>query len=229
MNNAYPPDMARSLFCHAPSAAKLNSRGFTIVEVLVAVVIASGVISVIVPTLMRQVALGEQTNRLTAVEAVVSADLDWFSNYARLWKLKTGSYSVNTDITMTTSPYTIGAAAVYEPSAASCTSGLAASLLADAKKMYERTSPLIPTSVSNSLKSNLRTYVPPNPIAIGEETTILVADGNTRGLSVVRQVDADGNKIKVFYRLTGANAGGLNFSREASLLVEAAAWCDQMP
>ena len=218
LNNAYPPDMAPSQFCHAPNVARLDSRGFSILEVLVAVSIAAGVVGVFVSILTRQVALGEQTNRLSAVEAVVSEDLDWFSNYARLWKLKTGSYSVNTDITMTTSPYTVGGAAVYEPSAADCTSGMAASLLADGVKMF---------FYSDSKKLSLRTYVPPNLIKIGDSITIPVVAGDVSDLSVVRRVDAVGNKVRVFYSLDGPNADGLNFSREASVFVEAAAWCDR--
>lgn len=219
MNNAYPPEMARSLFRHPPNAARLDSRGFSILEVLVAASIAASVISLVASALLRQAALGEQTNRLTAVEGVVSADLDWFSNYARLWKLKTGSYNVNTDITKTTSPYTVGAAAVYEPSAADCTSGLAAALLADGVTM---------SSYSASTRDLLKTYVPPYEIKVGDDVVIPVVIGGVNGLNVVRRVDAEGSKIKVFYSLSGVNSNGLNFSREASLLVEAAAWCDRV-
>jgi len=219
MNNAYPPDMARSLLSHAPNTARLDRRGFSLLEVLVAVSIAAGVVSVVASAMMRQVTLGEQTNRLTAVEAVVSADLDWFSNYARLWKLKTGSYSLNTDITMTTSPYTVGGASSYEPSAADCNSGLAEALLADGRKMY---------LYSATKKVSLKTYIPPYEIKISDNTRIPVTVGGVGDLTVVRRVDPVGNKIRVFYSLDGSNADGLNFSREASLLVEATAWCDRL-
>jgi prepilin-type N-terminal cleavage/methylation domain-containing protein len=219
MNNAFPPDMARSLLRHAPNAVKLNRRGFSLVEVLIAVSIAAGVVSVLASATKRQTTLGEQTNRLTAVEAVVSADLDWFSNYARLWKLKTGSYSLNTDITMTTSPYTVGGAASYEPSAADCNSGLAEALLADGRRMY---------LYSATKKVSLKTYIPPYEIKISDNTRIPVTVGGIGDLTVVRKVDPVGNKIRVFYSLDGPNADGLNFSREASLLVEATAWCDRL-
>ena len=119
---------------------------------------------------------------------------------------------------MTTSPYTVGGAAVYEPSAADCASGLAASLLADGVKMF---------FYSDFKKLSLRTYVPPNQIKIGDSITIPVVAGAVSELSVVRRIDAVGNKIRVFYSLDGPNADGLNFSREASVLVEAAAWCDR--
>lgn len=211
---------------HSAEALKPAKSGFTILEVLVAVSIAAGVISLLVPALTQQVALGEQSNRMTAVEAVVSSDLDWFSNYARLWKLKTGSYPVTTDITMTSS-YTSGGAAVYEPPQSGCSeastssSGLAGLLLADGQKLY---------SLSASKKLALKTYIPPYEIKIApSDTTIQVSSGGVSGLNVVRTVTPVGNKLHILYELQGANADGLNFTREASLLVEAAAWCDRLP
>jgi len=216
MNNAYPPDMARSLYCHAPNAARLDRRGFSLVEVLMAVSIAAGVITMFSSAMMRQLTLGEQTNRLTAVEAVVSADLNWFSNYARLWKLKTGSYFLSTQVTMTSSATVLGATS-YEPSAAHCDSGLAKALLEDGKTLFGNTN------------NSLRTYIPPYEIKISDSTEIPVIVSGVRDLKVVRRADPVGNNIRVFYSLVGDNADGLNFSREASLLVEAAAWCDRLP
>jgi prepilin-type N-terminal cleavage/methylation domain-containing protein len=217
--------MVRSPFFHNPSARTSATKGFTILEVLVAVSIAGGVISLLVPALTKQVALGEQSNRLTAVEAVVSLDLDWFSNYARLWKLKSGSYPVTTEVTMTTS-YTTAAAAAYEPPQVDCnkdsdsSSGLAASLLVDGQKLY---------ALPAAKKLLLRTYIPPYEIQLAPSTaTIQVSSGGVSGLNVIRTVTPVGNKLRVLYRLQGSNADGLNFSREASLLVEAAAWCDRL-
>jgi prepilin-type N-terminal cleavage/methylation domain-containing protein len=223
--NKPSPDMVRSPFCHDPCAAASSSRGFTILEVLVAVSIAGGVISLLVPALTKQVALGEQSNRLTAVEAAVSLDLDWFSNYARLWKLKTGSYPVTTDVTMTSS-YTTAGAATYEPPQADCnkapdsSSGLAASLLADGQKLY---------ALPAAKKLALRTYIPPYEIKLAPSTTtIQVSSGGVSRVNVIRTVTPVGTKLRVLYRLQGSNSDGLNFSREASLLVEAAAWCDRL-
>ena len=210
--------MARSLYCHDPNAARRDRCGFSLLEVLVAASIAAGVVSVLASATKRQMTLGEQTNRLTAVEAVVSRDLDWFSNYARLWKLKTGSYSLNTDITMTSTPYTVGGAVNYEPSPADCNSGLAEALLADGRRMY---------LYSATKKTTLITHIPPYEIKISDNTRIPVASG-AGDVTVVRRVDPVGNKIRVFYSLDGPNADGLNFSREASLLVEATAWCDRL-
>lgn len=222
--------MLKSWFVKPPNAARSSSSGITILEVLVAVSIAGGLISLLVPALMRQVALGEQSNRLTAVEAVVSTDLNWFSNYARVWKLKSGSYSVTNAVTKTSSSYILAGAATYEPPEAECkqaadsASGLAKKLLDDGADLY-----------TTSTASALKTYYPPNPLT--SPTTIEVTSGGVSGLNVIRTVTPVGNMIRVFYKLDFADAAakvdlrnnGLNFSREAAFLVEASAWCDRIP
>ena len=221
--------MLKSSFFKPPNAARSSSSGITILEVLLAVSIAGGLISLLVPALTRQVALGEQSNRLTAVEAVVSSDLNWFSNYARVWKLKSGSYSVTQAVTKTSS-YTLAGAATYEPPEAECkraadnVSGLAKKLLDDGADLYTKSTALA-----------LKTYYPPNPLT--SPTTIKVTSGGVTGLNVIRTVTPVGNMIRVFYKLDFADAAakadlrnnGLNFSREASILVEASAWCDRIP
>ena len=222
--------MLKSSFFKPPNAARSSSSGITILEVLLAVSIAGGLISLLVPALTRQVALGEQSNRLTAVEAVVSSDLNWFSNYARVWKLKSGSYSVTNAVTKTTSPFTLAGAATYEPPEAECkeaadsASGLAKKLLDDGADLHK-------TSTASALK----TYYPPNPLT--SPTTIMVTSGGVTGLNVIRTVTPVGNMIRVFYKLDFADAAakadlrnnGLNFSREAAFFVEASAWCDRIP
>ena len=221
--------MLKSWFVKPPNAARSSSSGITILEVLLAVSIAGGLISLLVPALTRQVALGEQSNRLTAVEAVVSSDLNWFSNYARVWKLKSGSYSVTNAVTKTSS-YTLAGAATYEPPEAECkraadsVSGLAKKLLDDGADLHK-------TSTASALK----TYYPPNPLT--SPTTIKVTSGGVTGLNVIRTVTPVGNMIRVFYKLDFADAAaradlrnnGLNFSREAAFFVEASAWCDRIP
>jgi type II secretory pathway pseudopilin PulG len=227
--SAFLPDMLKSSFFKPSDAARSSSSGITILEVLLAVAIAGGLISLLVPALTRQVALGEQSNRLTAVEAVVSSDLNWFSNYARVWKLKSGSYSVTNAVTKTSS-YTLAGAATYEPPEAECkqaaasASGLAKKLLDDGADLYTK-----------STASALKPYDPPNPLT--SPTTIKVTSGGVTGLNVIRTVTPVGNIIRVFYQLDFADAAakadlrnnGLNFSREASFLVEASVWCDRIP
>jgi hypothetical protein len=88
---------------------------------------------------------------------------------------------------------------------------------------------------TTSTASALKTYYPPNPLT--SPTTIMVTSGGVSGLNVIRTVTPVGNMIRVFYKLDFADGAaeadlrnnGLNFSREASILVEASAWCDRIP
>ena len=219
--------MLRSSSHLHPKAATPQSGGFTLIEVMVAVSIAAGVISLLVPTLLRQVAIGEEANRLTAVEAVVSKDLDWFANYAKIWKLKSGSYPavaaagttvLTNAITKTATEYTTGAAALYEPNPDDCSTGLAAPFLADAELLPLRKPP------------QLNPYLPLYEIHASSTIPILASSGGVSNLYVDRQLVAVGNTIHIYYHTTtDSNSIGLNFTREASVLVEAAAWCDRLP
>jgi hypothetical protein len=191
---------------------------------MVAVSIAAGVISLLVPALLRQVAIGEEANRLTAVEAVVSKDLDWFANYAKIWKLKSGSYpavgttALTKAITKTATDYIPGGAAIYEPNPDDCSTGLAAPLLADAQ--------LLDLDTTGSTISYLPTY----EINVSSPTEITASSGGVSNLSVNRELVAEGNKLHIYYRTTtDPNSIGLNYTREASVIVEAAAWCDRLP
>jgi type II secretory pathway pseudopilin PulG len=190
---------------------------------MVAVSIAAGVISLLVPTLLRQVAIGEEANRLTAVEAVVSKDLDWFANYAKIWKLKSGSYptvgraKLTKAVTKTATDYISGAATIYEPSPVDCSTGLAAPFLADAE-VLDTTGAAIP-------------YLPPYEINGSSPTEITASSGGVSNLSVIRELAAEGNRIHIYYHTTTTDSNSIrfNYTREASVLVEAAAWCDRLP
>jgi len=215
--------MLRSPCYPPPKAATPHSGGFTLIEVMVAVSIAAGVISLLVPTLLRQVAIGEEANRLTAVEAVVSKDLDWFANYAKIWKLKSGSFpdagrSVLTNAaTKTATEYISGGAAIYEPNPDDCSTGLAAPFLADADDLDTTR-----TAIA---------YIPPYEINGSSPTEITASSGGVSNLSVIRELAAEGNRIHIYYHTTttDSNSIRLNYTREASVLVEAAAWCDRLP
>ena len=219
-----PLKMLRFTFYPPPKAATPHSGGFTLIEVMVAVSMAAGVISLLVPALLRQVAIGEEANRLTAVEAVVSKDLDWFANYAKIWKLKSGSYptvgasALTKAITMTATNYISGGATIYEPNPDHCTTGLAAPLLADAE--------VLDTTGTTVY------YLPPYEINVSTPTEITASSGGVSNLSVIRrELAAEGNRIHIYYYTTATDSNSirLNYTREASVLVEAAAWCDRLP
>lgn len=183
------------------------SAGITILEVLVAVVIASSAIAFLVPALTRQLGVSAEADRLTGVEAVVSRDLDWISDYARSWKLRSGPYNLTTAITRASS-WTMAPQVDYEPPAARCANGtLADGFLAD---------------LATVTTSPARPYAIP---AAGVAQTLPVATD----LAVARTITSQGSRIHVSYGLTGSKAEGLRFVRKASVLLEAAAWCDVLP
>jgi hypothetical protein len=187
---------------------------------MVAISIAAGVISLAVPALLRQVAIGEESNRLTTVEAVVSSDIYRFSNYAKIWKLKTGSYPVTKLLTMTSSdPLKLGTI-TYDPPVDECRDGrLAISLLNDGS----RQTPNIFKPAGQLTTGNTDTEIL-DSLDLADRRMI-----NIIGSNVLRRVDAVGSKIRLFYQLPVNNTYGISFSREALVLVEAASWCDRLP
>jgi prepilin-type N-terminal cleavage/methylation domain-containing protein len=185
------------------------AAGMTLLEVLVAVAIASSAIAFLVPALIRQASISTEATSLTSVEAVVSRDLDWISDYARYWKLRSGPYNLSAAITQTQgSGYTLSPQVEYEPHANLCANGtLAESFLSDASSVT--TTPARPYPIAGS----------------GSVETITVATD----LQLARSITTQRNRIQVLYALTGSKADSLRFSRQASVLIEAAAWCDTLP
>jgi prepilin-type N-terminal cleavage/methylation domain-containing protein len=220
-------------YCNPSTATTFESGGFTLIEVLVAVSIAAGVISFIVPALLRQVSFGEQTYRLSAVEAVVSSDLEWFSKYTKIWKLSTGSYPssgssrLTSAVTRTTSNYSFGGASIYElplatPENNPCSNGLARALLDDARQLNS-SSMLIPSK-------SRQIYLPPYPINPTGPTRIQrVSTGGDSYLDVYRNIDATGNMIRLSYYVEPVDTADINFKLQSSMYVQAASWCDQSP
>jgi len=183
------------------------TAGMTILEVLVAVAIASSAIAFLVPALIRQASISTEATSLTSVEAVVSRDLDWISDYARYWKLRRGPYNLSAAITQTSS-WTMAPQVEYEPPGDRCANGtLAEGFLNDASTVT--TTPARPYPIAGS----------------GSVQTMAVATD----LQLVRSITSQGNRIHVLYALTGSKADSLRFTRQASLLIEAAAWCDTLP
>jgi len=217
--------MPISPICHPPNRATQSSSGFTLIEVLVAISIAAGVISLLVPALLRQVAIGEESNRLKAVEAAVSSDLYRFSNYAKIWKQKAGgnlesdSNSIDATINLTkTSSYAQIANAIYDPPDIKC------------KEPFDSPNGLAASLLSDGLSQNPKVFGPTSQFAIGKETPILEDNDpaiKVLGSNVLRTVNAKGSKIIIFYRLEN-NAYGISFAQTSSILVEASSWCDQL-
>jgi hypothetical protein len=171
-------------------------------------VISSSAITFLVPALLRQVGVSAEADRLTKVEAVVSRDLDYISDYARYWKLSSGPYNLSNTITNTSTSYVMAPQVEYAPPADRCANGtLAAGFLDDLASVT--TTPARPYAI---------------PVAGGAQSLPVDTD-----LEVSRTISSQGSRIHVSYSLTGSKAEGLRFFRQASVLIEAAAWCDTLP
>ena len=200
-----------------PISPRLRSRratasaGITMLEVLVAVVISSSAITFLVPALLRQVGVSAEADRLTKVEAVVSRDLDYITDYARYWMLLSGPYNLSNTITNTSTSYVMAPQVEYAPPPNRCANGtLAAGFLDDLASVT--TTPARPYAI---------------PAAGGAQSLPLVPEDPD--LEVSRTISSQGSRIHVSYSLTGSKAEGLRFFRQASVLIEAAAWCDTLP
>jgi len=200
--------MSRPISPRLRSRRATASAGITMLEVLVAVVIASSAITFLVPALLRQVGVSAEADRLTKVEAVVSRDLDYITDYARYWMLLSGPYNLSNTITNTSTSYVMAPQVEYAPPANRCANGtLAAGFLDDLASVT--TTPARPYAI---------------PAAGGAQSLPVDTD-----LEVSRTITSQGSRIHVSYGLTGSKADGLRFFRQASVLIEAAAWCDTLP
>jgi len=201
--------MSRPISPRLRSRRATASAGITMLEVLVAVVISSSAITFLVPALLRQVGVSAEADRLTKVEAVVSRDLDYITDYARYWMLLSGPYNLSNTITNTSTSYVMAPQVEYAPPANRCANGTLA------------------TGFLDDLASVTTTPARPYPVAGGAQN--LPLDPPDPDLEVSRTITSQGSRIHVSYGLTGSKADGLRFFRQASVLIEAAAWCDTLP
>lgn len=185
--------------------------GFTILEALVAVLIASSAIALVVPTFIRQLQAGSEASNLSQVEAVVSRDLDWISDYARWWRLRSGPYNITATIAQLPSgvAYTTSPEVVYLPPADRCAAG----------------------TLANGFQAALASVAtnPARPYAIDATSTAAATLATLNGITVQRSLTPSGSTLRVAYSLAGEPAASLRFLRQASVLIEASAWCERLP
>lgn len=190
-----------------------NRRGFSLVEVILAVVIASIAISGTINAFNAFLIAGVRAVDRNTIEQIINEDLGWIKGYAAAWKMKSGPYNYSTAITktssFTTSPYV--SYAPPETGTNSCTSGLGAEFLADAAAVT-------------------MTPARPQPIPTSANTaqTLTLPSGSS-GYSIKRTISygsgAQANRIDIHYAITGDKATSLGISRETAIYLEAAAWC----
>lgn len=200
---------------HSAQSRAPGQQGITLLEVLVAVLIGSSAISLLVPPLVRQYSLSGDSSNLTAVEAVVSRDLDWISDFARGWRMQSGPYNLPTAITGLSSAPT-GNDLVYYPDPSLCSAGTLAS--DSSAGILARMS-----AATGLTGAAVRPY--PIPATASQSQDLVTVNG----ITVQRIITPQTNRLQVLYQLSGNAADSLRFSRQASVLIEAAAWCETSP
>ena len=188
-------------------------RGFSLVEVILAVVIASIAISGTISAFNSFLTAGVRAVDRNTIEQVINEDLGWIKSYATAWKMKSGPYNYSTAITktssFTTSPYV--SYAPPETGTNNCTSRLGAEFLADAATV---------------------TMIPARPQTIpttANSGQILTLPSGASGYSITRTIGygsgAQANRMNITYTISGSKAANLGISRETAIYLEAAAWC----
>ena len=184
------------------------AEGMTILEAVVGVLIAATALAILTPALTQQLVVAQDDATIPAVDAVVSRDLAWISNYARWWMARSGPFNVSTMVTLS-SAFTFASELTYTPPANRCLGGtLAAGFLSDA--------------ATNSTITPARPY----PIPTDGSTTNLAT---VNGVTVQRAISTSGNTVALTYSVSGGRAASLGFNRQVALLVYASAWCERLP
>lgn len=198
--------------------------GFSIVEVMVAVLIATSALLLLVPALSDQLAVSRQASRMTAVESAVSLDLLWLNNYARFWRMSRGVYSLDTRYTKAPT-YERSAFSVYDPPADRCRNGtLANGFLSDAQDLFNNR-----VAYAVFYTSLLPRYQPVTTAVTIPVASAVVNGAQVNQISLTRRLYPLGNRIVATYSLGGTDVTGLRFTRAASIFLEASAWCDVSP
>lgn len=209
-----------------PSLEKLDpsdaAAGVALAEAILGAVMVALVILLVTPPFLRQMGLTRRTASQEAVEAAVSRDLSWLSNYAKIWRMSSGPYTATAAQVGLAADPTRSSIARYSPP----TSG---------------TPPVCPNNLisqflTQAASANALTLVPARPYDIptttGTAQPITITDPAAATVVLNRTItfaDAstanpeDLNSFLVQYSVT--NPPGLAFNRTTRIIVEAAAWC----
>lgn len=195
MSAPLPLNKIKVRVCSPPSA------GFTLVEMLVAVVIMGIAAGAIVQASNIAFSATKKSNSGSEIQNVVSRDLNWLRWYGNAWNCESGSYSTCT----TSSPNSV----LRYSTAQAC-------------------STLVPNFLNSANSYNL-TVVPrpfPIPSATGTAQALKVINGTpltrTIRLPTGAVASAQPRSVEVIYSYAGQPA----VERFASVLIQAGGWCD---
>ncbi|MCX5969332.1 MAG: hypothetical protein NTV57_17240 [Cyanobacteria bacterium] len=186
--------------------------GFTILEVMMAAIIAIVAATILYPLFNESLIIGRQSADRNSIEAATSLDLSWIKRYAKFWKMKSGPYPLDNSHTKSSDTFQISPVLEYECANSDLTTtNLSQQFINDAVSIANTTNdvtPKLPYSFSATANS-------PIPIT-----------NLSPGYTLSRTVDAsNANRIYVVYKVTSTNDRPINFVREASVALESVAWC----
>lgn len=195
MKPSLPLFKLRVRLCRLPGA------GFTLVEMLVAVVILGIATGAIVQASNIAFSASKKSNSGSEIQNVVSRDLNWLRWYGNAWNCEAGSYST----CITSSPNTV----LRYSSGQSC-STLVASFLSAAAS-FNRTD--VP-----------RPFPIPSTTGTAQELEVINGTPLTRTVRLPSGAvaSAQPRSVEVIY----SYAGQPPVERFASVLIQAGGWCD---
>ena len=206
---------------HSPLQSRLmltkggNQSGqasFTILEVLLAAVIAAVAATILFPLFNESVLIGRQSTDRNAIEAATSLDLSWIKRYAKFWKMKSGPYPLDSSHTKTTAAFQTSPVLDYECANSDLTTtNLSQQFINDAVSVASTANDVIP-KLPYAFNAAANSQIPVNNISTG--------------YTLSRSVDtSNSNRVYVIYKVTSTNNLPINFVREASVALESVAWC----
>ncbi|AFY28581.1 hypothetical protein Cyagr_1413 [Cyanobium gracile PCC 6307] len=201
---------ARSFQTTRCSGLKSKTKaGFSILEVLLGVVLASITLAGVATLFTRTLDISSRADNQNAVEAAVSADLNWIKRYGKFWMMQSGPYALNNSFTKTTSAFTSSPVLSYQcPNSDLTTTNLSTQFITAANSITNLTD--IDPKLGYVFSTNT-IPVPSTPYTLTRTLTTPTA-----------------TQVLVTYNLTGADAASLAFSRQTTILLEAAAWCTEV-
>lgn len=193
-----------------------SARGFSILEILLSIVIASIAVGATINAFNSILRIGSKSATRNSIEEVIGSDLGWIRSYAKAWKLKSGPYNHTTAITKTDT-YTNSPYLEYDPNAgvSSCSSGLAASFISDASSV--NLTPSRPQPIPEASGSSQSLALP----------SFLKQSGHSVSRTITFDSAPNSTTIRITYSIAGPFANDLGISRQAEIYLEAASWCSE--
>ena len=202
-------------------SGQTKGAGFSIIELLLASFIALVAVNASAQLInnISTSGLNRRAEATSAIEVVISNDLAWFRQYAKLWKLAKGPYtSLQTTVAKTTYKKLDPGALFneYDPKEGSSEGLCGKVVFANA---FQKD--------AASLKINFDSITKP-PYAIPDDgsMTTLKLPSSASGYKLVREIESEKGSLIISYTLTNpAFDNPLVFRRFSSIYLPAAGWC----